>query len=373
MMNTKTTIDRKEFLRALKLAARIAPKQNVKPILQNVLLESDGRGRLTVTATDLELYGRTTLETVGDGAEWKALVSAQAARDTVKHTKAETLELSTIGDSGLNLLIGGGTSAPTAVLIGDLPEMFPSFPELPSDAARFETNAGDFKRMISEVRYAAAREYSRYMINGVHVTVADDLLRLIATDGRRLAVSKVRVFAKDVAIAETVSLATMETLRMTIGKRDTLLSAAFAGPTVRFGFGDIVLVSQLLESNFPDYACVMPKSADVSITVDRLELLDSIKRLSVYAASDRPLVSFDVAPNALVLRIESPGKGSDDAMLSPTGKGAGNGQIAFNPGYVLDALKASDASDVSLSFTDGDTPATFDLGFSYVLMPIGAG
>jgi DNA polymerase-3 subunit beta len=373
----KTTIDRKELLRALTLAARVAPKRSPKPILENVLLESNGRGRLVVTATNLELSSRTMLETIGDGAEWSALVSARALRDTLRYTKGDTLELSTVGGSP-NLLIGGNATRPGAVLIGDIPEMYPSFPELPSDATGFDIAAPDFKRMIGEVRYAAAREESRYMINGVHVSLADDVLQLVATDGRRLAVSKLRVFAKDVAMAETVPLATTETLRMSIGKRDTMLSVQFAGPglsqgasTVRFAFGDTVLVSQLLENNFPDYRCVMPKSASVSVTVDRKELLGAIARLRVHEEKDLPLVSFDACPDRLAVGIESPSGGSGCATLMPTGKGTGTGQIAFNPGYVLDGLKASDLPDVTLAFTDGATPATFDLGFTYVMMPIG--
>jgi DNA polymerase-3 subunit beta len=373
-MKTTTTIDRKELSRALVMAARVAPKKTPNPILKQVLLESDGKGKLTVTATNLELYGRAVLETVEYGAEWSALVNAKEARDTLKHTKGTTVELSIVSER--NLLITP-KSGPTAVLIGDLPDMFPAFPRMPSDATRFETNAPDFRRMIQEVRYAAAREISRYMINGVHVSVVDNALRLVATDGRRLAVSESHVFASDVSLAETVPLATMDTLRMSIGKRDTLLSVSFGNPTsagdatlVRFAVGDTVLISQLYESKFPDYACVMPKTADVSVTVNRSELVSALTQLRTYEASDLPLVSFDVCPDRLSLAIESADKGSGSATLQPTGKGTGTGQIAFNPGYVLDALKASDATDVSLSFTNDVSPATFSLGFVYVLMPI---
>jgi DNA polymerase-3 subunit beta len=224
--------------------------------------------------------------------------------------------------------------------------------------------------MISQVRYAAAREPSRYMINGVHVVVADGRLSLVATDGRRLATSETVDTGGGVNAAETVPLSAMEALRVSIAKGDDRASIEFDTTMVRFCWGSNVLVSQLLESRFPDYAAVIPKKADVSATVDRAELVDVIKRLKVHADSDLPLMSFDACPDRLSVVIESAAGGSGSATLTPTGKGIGTGQIGFNPGYVLDALKASDSADVTVSFTDAASPATFELGFRYVLMPI---
>ena len=366
-------INRKELLAALKLAARVAPTKSPKPVLQNVHLEADG-ARLIVTATDLELYSRTELKG-GGSAKWKRLVSAKDARDLIKALPDETVELRPAPDS-LSMIVGG------SMLVGDEPEMFPVFPEVNDtrgvDLPAVDLPAVDFKRMIDDVRYAAAREGSRYMINGVLMELKDSKLRLVATDGRRLAITERAAGSDDGPIHAVVPVDALNALRVSIGKDKAALihvetaDAVWCSHTmswVQFTWGNSTLISRSLECKFPDYSCVIPRDPPIFVDVERKPLEAAIKRLMVHTVEDLPLITFDVGCDEhLTLTAEAAGRGKGEVILKTTGEG--EGRIAFAPDYVLDALKASTLETIRLRFTDSDTPAVFDLGFTYVLMPV---
>lgn len=354
-------INRKELFRALTLAARVAPVKSPKPVLQNVMLRASS-GTLTVIATDLELYSCTELK-VDNKSTWTCLVNAKDARDVVKSLPGDDVELLPVVGT-LNMTIGGAT------LVGDGPDMFPVGPRLTGERKAFVLPAASFQRMIDNVRYAAAREASRYMINGILVELKGDTLRLVATDGRRLAMSERDMTAGDASAVVTV--AAMNALRTSMGKKDTL-SVEVADVYAQFTWGDTVLVARLLESKFPDYGCVIPKGDLPNVvTVDRKELEASLKRLLTFTGKDLRLVKLGVTCGRLELSAEDADRGKGEAVIESDGI-TGVGEIAFNPDYLLDGLKASDVDDVTLKFVDDSTPAVFDLGFTYVLMPISGG
>lgn len=349
-------VNRKEFLAALTMAARVAPKTSPKPILQNVVLETIER-MLHVRATNLETYFSTGVTC--DGTLERVLVNTQSARNLVKELAGDTVDVLAV-PGGLNATIGGAT------LVGDGPDMFPEFPELVGGVG-FDIPAGEFRGMIENVRYAAAREESRYMINGLLVELKNGALRMVATDGRRLAIAKLDAGAGLASMI--IPLDAVNALRMNISKSKEMLHVDVDDSWVRFSWGANVMTVRTLEARFPDYRSVIPAHAPIIVYVERAPLIAALKRLKPFWGRDLPLVTFDVREGALIVSAERSGVGSDsvdvDAIID------GQGKIGFAADYLLDGLKASDQDSIRLRFTDGETPALFDLGFTYVLMPIG--
>lgn len=355
-------INRKEFLAALTMAARVAPKKTPKPVLQNVVLETSGP-LLLVKATNLETYFKTSVERFDSGGseELIVLVNAQSARDIVKNLTGENVELLDVAGS-LNATIGGAT------LVGDSPEMFPMFPDL-SNTVGFDLPAVDFRGMIENVRYAAAREESRYMINGILMEVKESKLRLVGTDGRRLAIAERAAGADDGAVSAVVGMSALNALRVNIGKSKEMLHVDVADVWAQFSWGKNVLTSRLFESKFPDYACVIPKNPPIRVSdIERTALIAALKRLKPFTSGDIRMIKAETRGDVLTISAEAAGVGRDSVDIG--GKINGEGAAGFNPDYMLDALKASDLDRIGFRFSDDQTPAVFDLGFTYVLMPI---
>ena len=131
------------------------------------------------------------------------------------------------------------------------------------------------------------------------------------------------------------------------------------------------LVSQLLDTRFPDYEGVMPKSADTTIEVQKSVLEGALRRASILCSADMRMVRFDVSDQQMKMTAESSTRGRADISIDASVKGAG-GSINFNPDYILEALRQSDLEEIRLDIKDDSMPAKFTLGesFTYVVMPI---
>ena len=265
--------------------------------------------------------------------------------------------------------IESGTGA--FVLLGDDPEQFPT-------EARFEANrkielrAGRFLEMVRQTAFAAAREETRYAINGLMVDVSSGCLRLVATDGRRLALTYQNLDGDVDDHRAVIPIRALMALTKAISDdSQEPLTVSFASNQIAFAFGNVELVSQLLENRFPDYEQVIPKVADSSIELNKGMLEHNLRKVAVLSGGDVRMVVLSFKETSLGLSAESSGVGRADVSMDIDMKGAG-GSISFNPDYLLDALKVCEQDVVRIDMTDDSTPAKLALGeaFSYVLMPI---
>ncbi|MBM4062344.1 MAG: DNA polymerase III subunit beta, partial [Planctomycetes bacterium] len=261
---------------------------------------------------------------------------------------------------------GGGSF----VLLGENPEQYPEETKVES-GKQIEVPAGRMLRMVQETVFAAAREETRYAINGVLVDAGGNCLRLVATDGRRLAISYANVDTKvDFKIVAPLrALSTLaralvegskEPLRIEVGEKQIV-----------FTTGRTQLVSQLLETRFPDYEGVLPKAAETTVEVPKAVLEGALRRAAILASNDLRMVRFEVGEQQLRMTAESSQRGRADVTIDAAVKGAG-GSINFNPDFILEALRVSQLETVRLDMTDDSMPARFTLGesFTYVVMPI---
>lgn len=361
-------VNRKELLAALTTAARVAPKRSPRPTLQNVVLESvapsEGGPALIIRATDLEMHFQTRIDTPGSGHKFRVSVNAKDARDVVKAHPGETIDVTDIPDS-YDARIGSG------MLRGEDPELFPEMPaqdKVPSDPVKYFSMVGeDFRRMVTEVAFAAAREGSRYAINGIMIEQKNNEVRFVATDGRRLSLSKLDGMGSaefQVVVPEKA----LSVVRMA-ARKEELVKVDIETNNVRFMFGNTVMVLRQLETNFPEYSAVIPTKFSVMVHVDRKDLEAALKMLKPYTSGDVAVVRFDVSHDKLALSAKnSAGEGTQ--ILRVNSQGAGF--MGLNPDYLLQALKASTAGDVRLDFSAEHAPVMWNLGFTYVQMPISA-
>jgi DNA polymerase-3 subunit beta len=157
---------------------------------------------------------------------------------------------------------------------------------------------------------------------------------------------------------------------LTEGSKDNVVIEVGEKQVV-FTTGKTQLVSQLLDTRFPDYEGVMPKSADTTVDIQKAVLEGALRRAAILCAAEMRMVKFEVGDNTLRMVAESSVRGRADVSIDAVVKGSG-GSINFNPDYILEALRQCALDEIRLDMSDDSMPAKFTLGesFTYVVMPI---
>jgi len=360
----KILSDRTVLLEGVNVVSSVVPAKTTKPILQNVLLRTDGDA-ITLFATDLEMAARVQIDSVKVSKQGAVLLPGREIGALLREISDPTVTLES-KDQRCCIESSGGSF----VLLGEEVEQYPEEFQLESGKT-MEITCGAMLRMIQETVFAAAREETRYAINGVMMDCGDGCLRLVATDGRRLAISYENIETKN-EFRAVVPLRALTTLGKALPEGDkTPLKIEVSDKQIAFTNGRIQLVSQLLETRFPDYEGVVPKSADTTVEIETATLEGALRRASILAATEMRMVRFEVNDKQLRLTAESTARGRADVTIDAVIKGAG-GSINFNPDYILEALRVSSLEQVRLDMSDDSMPAKFTLGesFTYVVMPI---
>jgi DNA polymerase-3 subunit beta len=367
----KILCDRQQLSDVFGVAATITPLKTPKPIAKNALLRADEDG-LTVLATDFEMSAQLRLDSVKVKEPGSVLVPAKEMAALLREITDPTVTLES-EEFRCTLKSGGGEF----VLVGDDPEQFPEQIRL-EKGHEVKISTPTFLDMFRKTAFAAAREDSRYAVNGLLIQCKDSSMRLVGTDGRRLAMCYTHLDTDVPEVESIVPNRALQALARAIpeGSKEEL-GVVFSPNQAGFSCGkggvgtDFLLVTQLLDSRFPDYEAVIPKVADTTIEISKSLLEANLRRVAILSSGEVRVVRFHFSSSSLELSAESSGVGRADVVMDVDVKGAG-GSIGFNPDYVLEALKVTEQDTIRVDMTDDDTPAKFTLGeaFTYVLMPV---
>lgn len=361
----KILCDRTQLQEAFAIVSSVVPSKTTKPILQNVLLTANENG-ITLFATDLEMAVKVQLEAVKVMKEGKVLLPARECAALLRELSDPTVTLDST-DMRCRIESGGGSF----VLLGENPADFPEEAKI-KPGRGMKMPAGRLLQMIKETAFAAAREETRYAINGVMMDFGGSCLRMVATDGRRLSISYYNLDGGKGEFKALVPVRALATLARAIpDSSKEELTISVGDKQIEFAFGKVHLLSQQLESRFPDYEGVVPKAADTTVEINRSMLESSLRKAAILCSDDLRMVRFEVQESALRLTAESNSRGRADVSMDITKKGAG-GSINFNPDYILEALRVCNLDSVRLDMSDDSMPAKFTLGesFTYIVMPI---
>jgi DNA polymerase III subunit beta len=360
----KILCDRTALQEAVNVVSSVVPAKTTKPILYNFRVRAEADG-ITLFATDLEMAAKVTLDSVKVSRKGTVLLPARESAALLREISDPTVTLES-SDNRCRIESGGGSF----VLLGEDPEQFPDEVAVKS-GKRLEISCGRMLRMIQETVFAAAKEETRYAINGVLLDAAAGCVRMVATDGRRLAISYENVDTQS-EFKVVVPLRALNTLSraLTEGSKEMLRIEA-GDKQIVFTTGKTQLVSQLLETRFPDYEGVLPKSADTTVEIQRSVLEGALRRAAILCSAELRMVRFAVGEQSLRMTAESSARGRADVSIDCVVKGSG-GSINFNPDYILEALRVCQLDQVRLDMSDDSMPAKFTLGesFTYVVMPI---
>ena len=361
------TTTRDALLAPLQSVAGIVEKRHTLPILSNVLIEKHG-DQLTLLATDIEIQIRTTTAGHIGGEDASITVAARKLQDNRRAVPEGDVTV-TLDDKRLTVKAGRSRFALQTLPAADYPRM--SLPD--GDATRFSVSQKSFKRQLAQVAYAMAQQDIRYYLNGLLLIASGSELRMVATDGHRLAFAS-NPLATDVPHTEVIlpRKTVMELARQLADSEDPL-EVILAGNQVVFRFGPIELVSKLIDGKFPDYERVIPQNHPKLLTFDRVPLLATLSRVAILTNEKFRGVRLVLGDGSL--KIASTNAEQEEALEELEVDYHGDPlDIGFNVTYLLDVLNNVTSDKIEWRFNDGNSSALVTLPgnatFKYVVMPM---
>ena len=357
--------DKNQLFKTLqKVQNAISPKSTL-PILSNILLEAK-KDLIKITATDLDI-GITSTMPVKTETEGAITIPAKKFIDIVKELPDSTELVIT---AKKNNIITIECDKILFKIIGLPKDEFPQPPNIQNKNVIMIPQSL-LKDMISMTVFAVSHDETRYVLNGVLLVIKNKTIKLVATDGRRLAVVE-RELPQETIIDKKTIIPTktiQELNRLLEGESSVKIS--FSENQILFDLGESVIISRLIEGEFPNYEQVVPKETKEKILVGKDVLLAATKRASILTNPDSMAIKFDIARDKIAISKNTPYMGEVREEIGVSYKGK-NISIGFNPNYIIEALKNIDSKEIGLEVADNDKPGVIRLGneYVYVVLPM---
>jgi DNA polymerase-3 subunit beta len=370
----KFKINRDHFSNGLAQVLNVVGSKAAMPILSNVLIEAE-KDHISLTTTNLDLGIRCKIKAeVKEGGSVTLPVKRLAT--IVRELPNVDVSFDSTATHQVKIASGGSNFR----IMGIGAEEFPKLPDS-GDDKNFLLEQGELATMLSNVAYAQSTDETRYILNGVYFNFKDGKLALVATDGRRLAlVSKELAVPAGSAGAIILPAKTVAELLRLLGKGEKLKiafnerRAAFQIETGKDASGltdSIYLFSKVVEGNYPNYQQVIPKETHQRIKLERELFLQCVHRAALVTSEKSNSVKIKLSANLLEITASSPdfGESHESMAISYSGPDL---QVAFNPQFVMDPLRALTKDEVFFELKDEVSPGVFKTleSFVCVIMPV---
>ncbi|MDD5627696.1 MAG: DNA polymerase III subunit beta [Elusimicrobia bacterium] len=328
------------------------------PILLNFMMETES-SKIKVSSTDLEMGVKHYLpaEVEADGS-----ITIPAKKfSEILHSLPDGHEVELSVDAGDKVHVKCGRSR--FALLGAPKSEYPVLPEFDRKEA-FSLPMGLVADMVRKTIFAASSDETRHVLNGVYWSARKGALEMVATDGRRLAVTGRKGALKDREFQIIVPTKVLAELLRLFSSRDIKpdaqdkLQVGVTDNQIVFQAGETTLISRLIGGTFPNYEQVIPQKKDISVVLGAADLLAVTKRAALCALDRGGSVKFALLKKCLHISASSPNLEFNDE-LEVDYSGA-DFQVAFNPHFMVDALKHADCEKVSLGFTSPVNPVLIE-------------
>jgi DNA polymerase-3 subunit beta len=350
----KLRIQKDEILKGLQRIQGVVDKKNTMPILSNMLLIADAKG-VEIIATDLEigLRGRYAANVEKPGA---VAVSAKKMYEIVRELPEQDIQLRGEDNNWVKIVSGHSQFK----LVGLPKDDYPALPDVAEDG--MITIAGDILHdMVRKTLYAAGENDARYVLNGLYVQLSPSksglLIKMVGTDGHRLSVIDRNVEAKHKEESVIVPKKAMIELRRLLEEDESKAGfrIGFSKNHALFKRDDLVMVSKLIDGNYPNYQQVIPTKNTKKVLVPKDQLMHAVKRVSILSKEKTNAVKLQLENNTLQLSTNNPEVGEANEELAVAYQGEGV-SIGFNSRYLMDVLTAMDGDSISLELSDSLSP-----------------
>lgn len=334
------------------------------PILSNILLEA-GDDEVVLTGTDLDV-GIISSIPIKPSIKGSITVPAKKFLDIIKELPQLNISVSVKKNNMVWVECGKSVFK----IIGLTKEEFPQLPET-KNKIFISLGQKQLKHMLEMVEFSMSRDETRYVLNGVLFVIKSSSIKLVATDGRRLAIAESEgqfQNAKEVkAIVPAKAIQELGRILSDEGEAKMFFSENQA----IFDLGQTKLITRLIEGEFPAYEQVVPKEAKDKAVISREAFLASTKRAGLFSSQDSMAIKMEFARDSLVLSKATPYLGEVKEELGIEYKGK-DMVIGFNPQYLIDVLRVMDVDHVNFEAVDIDKPGVIRIGkeYTYVVLPM---
>jgi len=365
----KLTLQRDQLLRPLQLVIGAVDHKQSMPILSNVLLHVNNK-QLSVTGTDLEieLIGRSEL-THHDTHDGSLILPARKLFDICK-ALPESAAIELYQDKDRIILKSDRSRFTMSTMPAeDFPNVEPS-----ESNVTFTLPQHELAIILHRTAFAMAQQDVRHYLNGMLFEISDRNLRVVATDGHRLALNQALIVLEQPHRLQVIVpyKAVMELMRL-LKDADKMLTVHIGHHHIRLFSDDFVFTSKLVEARFPDYQRVIPKKGDKTILIDRDTLKQALSRTAILCHDKVRGVRFELSAGNLKLLVNNPEHEAAEEEMDVNYSGDSL-DIGFNINYLLDILNVVKAGEVRLTLDASGSMVISEPGnedhSTFVVMPM---
>ena len=363
----KIKVTQEKLSKALNNVSRIAVGKVTLPILNNVLIRVDKKKvSLITTNLDLAVIDYLPVSSSEDGV---ITVPAKLLAEFISTLpKGKTIEFSA-KDTKLTVSAGKYSS----IINGALADDFPEIPEInEKEAVIYKISVDEFKNSLSQVLIASSNDLTRPALTGVYFNTNNNTLAIAATDGYRLA-EKVLIDKVESEVKSIVPASSLQEVLRSLNDDVEEIEIAFNEDLVRFRFGEIEVISKLIDASFPDYQKLIPKDNNIKVNLNREELVRITKLAALFSRSvGGSIVCEAKTPDTFSVKSIANEFGENDSKLETSVKK--DGKINLNSRFLLDALNALEEEEIVFSFSDRIAPILLknkkDSKYTHIIMPL---
>ncbi len=359
-------VDKDVLIKGIDTIQNVISAKATLPILSNFLLETNKDG-LRMTATDLNI-GISCVVPVDISEQGSVTIPARRFSNIIREMSDNIVEINTKKN---NVVLIEGKSCQFKI-IGLPADEFPKLPEF-KDKEVIQLEQQVLKQMLNLTAFAVSMDESRYILNGILFKFSQNNFSLVATDGKRLAIATKKLkqaSAKEIKII--IPIKTIQELLRNL-KDEGEMSLVIGPNQVLFDFKDTMIISRIIEGEFPDYQQVVPPQSDNKIKVNREQMLLAVRRAALLATPDYQAVKMEIFKDKMVISKSTPdvGESREEVPVSFSGKEM---VIGFNPTYMIDVLKNISMETTEWEVSGSEKPGVMRVdGYVYIVLPMRLG
>jgi DNA polymerase-3 subunit beta len=360
----KFSATNEKLLEGLQQVQNVVSTRTTLPILSNVLLQAK-EGAVHLTTTDLDVGVRGSFEANVDKVGATTL-PARRLFTIIRELPSSEIAIEVDGKNAASIRSGQSFFK----ILGLPEEEFPPLPKF-ENAKVVTMRQKDLYDGLRKTAYAISTDETRYVLNGVLFSFKENKLTLVATDGRRLAMLDIELEFPRSHEAEIIVPTKAVTELQRLLKDDGEVKISVGSGQIAFDLNNTLLVSKLIEGNYPNYKQVIPSEAKERVTLERETFLNSLRRVSLLASDKSNSIKLNFSKNNIEITANTPEVGEARESLPVAYKGR-DFSIAFNPEFLMAPLRNLTEDEVFFDLIDEMSPGVLKIQtpFLYVLMPM---
>ena len=362
----KVSVTQEKLAKSLNLIKDIASSRNELPILNNILLRTDG-GRLLIAGTNLEIASTQYIGAKID-KHGSITIPARLVSEFISNLPSGTVELE-VKNEHLHITSGKFSSVINGVVADEYPEL-PTIDE--KTAIQYEIDVEDLKKAIIQTKIAVSSDVTRAVLTGVYWHNHEGSLYLAATDGYRLA--EKRLAKSNDEVSAIIPASTLSEVSKSVGE-EKKITVLFDESQVCFRTGDMEIVSRLIDGKFPDYRQLIPSNSETEIVIKKSDFSRVTKIAALFARESGGGITVTASKENSLLSIHSIASELGENTSEASASISADGQVTLNSRYLTEVLNIIDADEITFSFNGKLSPCVIreqvkNPDYTHIIMPL---